>query len=78
MPEQVAARRRGLLFVLAATFLWSLAGLFARLIPHLDFGTVLFGRAAFGGGCGLLVALSRLAARAARRAPAGRRRWRRW
>ncbi len=56
MPEQAAARRRGLIFVLAATFMWSLAGLFARLIPHLDFGTVLFGRAAFGGGCGLIVA----------------------
>jgi len=56
MPNQSAARRRGALFVLGATFLWSLAGLFARLIPHLDFGTVLFGRAAFGGGFGLLMA----------------------
>jgi len=41
--------------VLAATFLWSLAGPIARLIPHLDFGTVLFGRAAFGGACGIAV-----------------------
>jgi len=56
LPSQAATRRRGLFFVLAATFLWSLAGLFARLIPHLDFGTVLFGRASFGGACGLVVA----------------------
>ena len=48
MPNQSAARRRGASFVLGATFLWSLAGLFARLIPHLDFGTVLFGQNASG------------------------------
>ena len=51
-----AERRRGYAFVMGATVLWSLAGVFARLIPHLDFGTVLFGRAAFGGGCGLVIA----------------------
>jgi drug/metabolite transporter (DMT)-like permease len=56
MPGQAATRRRGLLLVLAATFLWSLAGLFARLVPHLDFGTVLFWRALFGGGVGLAIA----------------------
>jgi hypothetical protein len=55
--------------VLAATFLWSLAGLFARLIPHLDFGTVLFFRALFGGACGLALAYleSRLGRQDARR-----------
>ena len=56
MPIQAATRRRGLFLVLAATFLWSLAGLFARLVPHLDYGTVLFGRASFGGACGLALA----------------------
>ncbi len=45
-----------MVFVLAATVLWSLAGLFARLVPHLDFGTVLFGRATFGGAGGLIYA----------------------
>ena len=59
MADGSAARRRGMFLVFVATFLWSLAGLFARLVPHLDIGTVLFGRAAFGGGCGcgLLLAL---------------------
>jgi len=56
LPSQAATRRRGLFLVLAATFLWSLAGLFARLIPHLDFGTVLFFRGLFGGACGLALA----------------------
>ena len=56
MPGQGAQRRRGLIYVLVATVLWSLAGLFARLVPHLDFGTVLFGRASFGGICGLALA----------------------
>lgn len=51
MPGEGAARRRGLLLVLGATVLWSLAGYFARLIAHLDLGTVLCGRAAFGGLC---------------------------
>jgi drug/metabolite transporter (DMT)-like permease len=49
-------QRRGFVLVFVATFLWSLAGLFARMLPHLDIGAVLFGRAAFGGGCGLIVA----------------------
>ncbi len=48
MRAERAARRKGLLLVLAATVLWSLAGYFARLIGHLDVGTVLFGRAGFG------------------------------
>ncbi len=56
MPRMGSERRRGLAYVLVATVLWSLAGLFARLIPHLDFGTVLFGRASFGGICGLAIA----------------------
>ena len=51
MPRESAARRRGLLFVLGATVLWSLAGYFARLLAHLDLGTVLFGRAGFGALC---------------------------
>jgi len=56
LPNQAATRRRGLFLVLAATFLWSLAGLFVRLIPHIDYGTVLFFRALFGGACGLGIA----------------------
>jgi len=51
MPAESAARRRGLLLVLGATILWSLAGYFARLIGHLDLWTVLCGRAGFGGLC---------------------------
>ena len=51
MPRESAARRRGLLLVFGATVLWSLAGYFARLIAHLDLGTVLFGRASFGALC---------------------------
>ena len=57
MSDVAGLRRRGFILVFVATFMWSLAGLFARLLPHLDIGAVLFGRAAFGGGCGLLVAL---------------------
>ena len=56
MPSSAAARRRGYALVFVATIMWSLAGVFARLIPHLDFGTVLFGRAFFGGASGLIVA----------------------
>jgi drug/metabolite transporter (DMT)-like permease len=44
-----SARRRGLIFVLIAAFLWSSAGFFARLIDHLDVWTMLCGRAFFGG-----------------------------
>ena len=51
MPGESAARRRGLLLVFGATVLWSLAGYFARLIAHLDLGTVLCGRAGFGALC---------------------------
>ena len=54
MPNDTAVRRRGYILVLAATVLWSLAGPLARSIPDLDFGTSLFGRASFGGLCGLL------------------------
>ena len=56
MPIDAAVRRRGYLFVLGATFLWSLAGPITRMIPYLDFGTVLWGRAGFGGICGLALA----------------------
>ncbi len=56
MSDPTSSRRRGLVLVLAATFLWSLAGLFTRLTPHLDFGAVLCGRAGFGGLFGLLLA----------------------
>ena len=69
MSDATALRRRGFLLVFVATFLWSLAGLFARMVPELDIGAVLFGRAAIGGGCGVLLALhdwrnARLEARA--------------
>ncbi len=56
MPFRAATRRRGFILVFAATFLWSLGGLFTRLIPQLDFGTVLFWRASFGGAFGLALA----------------------
>ena len=69
MSDATALRRRGFLLVFVATFLWSLAGLFARMVPELDIGAVLFGRAAIGGGCGVLLAFhdwrhARLEARA--------------
>ncbi len=48
MPGEKSARRRGVLLVLVATVLWSLAGLFARLVAHLDLWTVLGWRALFG------------------------------
>jgi drug/metabolite transporter (DMT)-like permease len=44
----ISARRRGLLLVFVATILWSSAGLFARLVGHLDTWTMLCGRSFFG------------------------------
>jgi hypothetical protein len=41
VPGEKSARRRGVLLVLVATLLWSLAGLFARLLVHLDVWTVM-------------------------------------
>ena len=58
MPPPARLHRRGLLLVFLATVLWSLAGLFARAVPQLDFGAILFGRAGFGGLCGLILAFS--------------------
>jgi drug/metabolite transporter (DMT)-like permease len=57
MSSSPALHRRGVVLVLIATVMWSLAGLFARAVPHLDFGAILFGRAGFGGLCGLALAL---------------------
>jgi drug/metabolite transporter (DMT)-like permease len=51
-----ALHRRGILLVWLATVMWSLAGLFTRAVPHLDFGAILFARAGFGGLCGLILA----------------------
>ena len=48
MPDETSARRRGVLLVLIATVLWSLAGLFARLLTHLDVWTVMGWRALLG------------------------------
>ena len=48
MPGERSARRRGVLLVLTATGLWSLAGLFARMLAHLDVWTVLGWRALLG------------------------------
>ena len=48
MPGDTSARRRGVLLVLIATVLWSLAGLFARLLAHLDVWTVMGWRALLG------------------------------
>ena len=48
MPGEKSARRRGVLLVLLATVLWSLAGLFARLLAHLDLWTVMGWRALLG------------------------------
>jgi len=56
MTSPTGLHRRGVVLVLIATVLWSLAGLFARAVPQLDFGAILFGRAGFGGLCGLVVA----------------------
>src|SRR5574337_38826 len=46
--EKKSARRRGVMLVLAATVLWSLAGVFARLLSHLDVWTVVGWRALLG------------------------------
>ena len=48
MPGEKSARRRGVLLVLVATVLWSMAGIFARLLSHLDVMTVLGWRALLG------------------------------
>jgi drug/metabolite transporter (DMT)-like permease len=48
VPGENSARRRGVLLVLLATVLWSLAGLFARLLAHLDVWTVMGWRATLG------------------------------
>ena len=48
MPGEKSARRRGVLLVLTATVMWSLAGLFARLVGHLDLWTVMGWRALMG------------------------------
>ena len=48
MPGEKSARRRGVLLVLVATLLWSLAGLLARLLAHLDVWTVIGWRALLG------------------------------
>jgi drug/metabolite transporter (DMT)-like permease len=45
VPGEKSARRRG---VLLATILWSMAGLFARLLAHLDIWTVMGWRALLG------------------------------
>jgi drug/metabolite transporter (DMT)-like permease len=51
MPGGKSARRHGLVLVFVATVLWSSAGLFTRLVDHLDPWTILGGRAFFGGLC---------------------------
>jgi drug/metabolite transporter (DMT)-like permease len=48
VPDEKSARRRGVLLVLIATIMWSLAGLFARLLTHLDVWTVVGWRALLG------------------------------
>src|SRR5580698_9964912 len=48
VPDEKSARRRGMLLVLVATVLWSMAGLFARLLAHLDIWTVMGWRALLG------------------------------
>jgi drug/metabolite transporter (DMT)-like permease len=48
VPDDKSARRRGVLLVLVATVMWSLAGLFARLLGHLDVWTVMGWRALLG------------------------------
>jgi hypothetical protein len=48
VPGERSARRRGVLLVLVATVLWSMAGPFARLLAHLDIWTVMGWRALLG------------------------------
>ena len=48
MPAEKSARRRGVLLVLIAAVMWSLAGVFARLVGHLDLWTVMGWRATLG------------------------------
>ncbi len=48
MPGEKSARRRGVVLVLIATVLWSMGGLFARALGHLDVWTVVGWRAALG------------------------------
>jgi drug/metabolite transporter (DMT)-like permease len=48
VPGDKSARRRGILLVLIASTLWSLAGLFARRLAHLDVWTVMGWRALLG------------------------------
>ena len=48
VPGEKSARRRGVVLVLVATVLWSMAGLFARLLAHLDVWTVMGWRALLG------------------------------
>ena len=60
MPGEKSARRRGVLLVLLATVLWSLAGLFARLLAHLDLWTVMGWRALLGAVSIAVVGLSNM------------------
>ena len=48
MPDGKSARRRGMVLVFMAVVLWSMAGLFARLLTHLDVWTVMGWRASLG------------------------------
>jgi drug/metabolite transporter (DMT)-like permease len=57
VPGETSARRRGVLLVLVATVLWSMAGLFARLLAHLDVWTVMGWRALLGAVCIAVVGL---------------------
>jgi drug/metabolite transporter (DMT)-like permease len=57
VPAEKSARRRGVLLVLIATVMWSLAGVFARLVGHLDLWTVMGWRATLGAASISLVGL---------------------
>jgi drug/metabolite transporter (DMT)-like permease len=48
VPGEKSAHRRGVLLVLVATAFWSTAGVFARLLGHLDLWTVMGWRATLG------------------------------